>query len=233
MASETERILREYDRRAREIPQNFYSITRPSNLYGFCQRIRNLVEMLNEEGIFPLKEKRILDVGCGGGHWLLNFVMLGANFCNLAGIELLQNRVDEAKNLLPGADIRNGNAENLSWESESFDIVLQSVVFTSILDSNMKKKVAAEMIRVLKPEGLIIWFDFMYNNPKNPNVKGIKSGEIKSLFPNTSIRFKKVVLAPPIARRLIKYSWILGLMIESLPFLRTHYLAAIKKNVIR
>ena len=43
----------------------------------------------------------------------------------------------------------------------SFDLLLQSPVFTSILDQAMKERVAAEMMRVSKPGGLILWYDFI------------------------------------------------------------------------
>ena len=41
----------------------------------------------------------------------------------------------------------------------------------------MKQKVAAEMLRVVKPQGLILWYDFRYNNPRNSNVRGIGAAE--------------------------------------------------------
>lgn len=54
-------------------------------------------------------------------------------------------------------DFRCGNAENLPYEDESFDIVMQFTVFTSILDSEMKQNIAREMLRVIKPDGIILW----------------------------------------------------------------------------
>ena len=51
---------------------------------------------------------------------------------------------------------------------------MQSTCFTSILDQEMKKSIAREVLRVLKDEGIILWYDFRYNNPKNPDVKGIE-----------------------------------------------------------
>ena len=58
----------------------------------------------------------------------------------------------------------------LDFRTDSFDFVFQSTVFTSILDSEVRKEVAGEMLRVLKPGGVILWYDFHVNNPRNPDV---------------------------------------------------------------
>jgi hypothetical protein len=50
---------------------------------------------------------------------------------------------------------------------------MQFTVFTSILDKDMKRNIAAEMLRVLKPKGVIIWYDYFVNNPKNSDVRGV------------------------------------------------------------
>jgi hypothetical protein len=86
------------------------------------------------------------------------------------------------------------------------------------------------MMRVLKPSGAILWFDFRVNNPRNPGVRGVRAREIASLFPDCSIRLKSVTLAPPLARVIVPRSWIAACMLEKIPFLRTHYLGVIRKR---
>jgi ubiquinone/menaquinone biosynthesis C-methylase UbiE len=58
----------------------------------------------------------------------------GARPENLYGIDLLDERIEEAKRLSPNIDFRCGNAEELPYEDGLFDIVIQFTVFTSILD---------------------------------------------------------------------------------------------------
>jgi len=36
------------------------------------------------------------------------------------------------------------------------------------------KKIASEMLRVLKVDGITVWYDFHMNNPQNPDVRGVK-----------------------------------------------------------
>ena len=53
--------------------------------------------------------------------------------------------------------------------NETFDFV---VYFS--LAPDLKRRVAAEMIRVMKRQGLIIWYDYHVNNPSNKDARGIK-----------------------------------------------------------
>jgi SAM-dependent methyltransferase len=235
--AEIDRIRTEYERRARDIPGDFYALTRPANLFFYQQRSRALLHVLTRQGLIPLAGKKILDVGCGSGEYLLDMESWGAHRKDLAGIDLIESEVFCIRSRLcasptgtrPGADIRVGDASKLPWPEAMFDIVHQSAVLTSILDDGMKKAVAAEMLRVLKPAGIILWYDFLFNNPKNPNVKGIGAREIRALFPNCLVTLRRITLAPPIARRLVPVTWIGAMLLEKMAFLNTHYLGIIRK----
>jgi hypothetical protein len=105
--------------------------------------------------------------------------------------------------------------------------VLQSTVFTSILDESFRKALANKMFEMLKPGGIILSYDFTYNNPCNKDVRKLTRAEIKKLFPNhREIQFKRVTLAPPVARRVGKLYDLVNFLC---PMLRTHLIAAIKK----
>jgi SAM-dependent methyltransferase len=121
------------------------------------------------------------------------------------------------------------NAAFLPFAAAAFDLVVQSTLFTSILDPVMKETVAGEMLRVLKPRGVILWYDYHVDNPWNPDVRGVKKREIHSLFPGCRIELHRVTLAPPLARVLAPYSFLLCSLLEKLRILNTHYLGVIKK----
>ena len=223
------RIEKEYARREKEIAPNYYSLEQPGNFYIYVQRLKEVLEMLKREKMWPLAGKKILEIGCGAGQWLADFEMLGAEPGNLHGVDLLPEKIERAKKRLPAAVLHAGEAAKLPWPAGKFDLILQSTVFTSILDPEYKVAAAKEMLRVLKPGGVILWYDFRFNNPWNPNVKGIEKKEIAALFPGCSVKTKKLTLAPPIARTLAPVSWILCLLLEKISLLRTHYLAVIRK----
>jgi ubiquinone/menaquinone biosynthesis C-methylase UbiE len=241
--SEVERIRQENRRRAREVAPDLYSLTEPETLYRVHQLDRAALTALRRERFFPLGGKTILEIGCGGALWLSTFELWGAKRKDLAGIDLNKGAIDNLRRqfsadrdeqgrlLSPGADFRCGNAAELPWADNSFDLVLQSTVLTSILDADMKRAVASEMMRVVKEDGIILWYDFLYNNPRNPNVRGIGRREICSLFPGTDIRLRRVTLAPPLSRRIVPWTWFGAMMLEGFRFLNSHYLGIIRKKV--
>src|SRR3712207_7932261 len=59
-----------------------------------------------------------------------------------------------------------------------YTTLFRSTVFTSVLDASMQQQMAAEMRRVVKRNGLILWYDYHVNNPWNSDVRGIKRQEI-------------------------------------------------------
>lgn len=222
------RIKSVYDKRCGDAV--IYSSFNPGHVFLAQQLERQFIRLLVRHRIVPLGDKRILDVGCGGGWRLRDLVKYGAKGEHMHGIDLFEDAIAQARRINPGVDFRCGNAEALPFQSKSFDVVMQFVVFTSVLETDMKHNMAEEMLRVLKPDGLILWYDYFLSKPTNRDVRGIGKHEIKRLFPDCSFHFSKTTLAPPIGRALAPYSFLLCYLLEKLPFLRTYYLVAIKKG---
>lgn len=195
------------------------------------QRERQMLHLLSRHGFARLDSARVFEIGCGIGYWIRQFVQWGARPENVGGIDLLAERIAEGARLCAdGVSLTCGNAARLEHADASFDIVLQSTAFTSILDISMKQQVASEMVRVLAPSGLIVWYDYRVNNPSNPDVRGIGRREIERLFPRCRVELKSITLAPPLSRVIAPYSVLCCQALESLPFLRTHLLGAIRKG---
>lgn len=231
--SDTVRIIAEYERRARELPANYYSWGDPANLMTHQDTASGCIRMLDRASLFPLRGQRVADIGCGAGTWLLEFMQWGADPAELCGIDLNADRIAAARQRIPHADLRMGSATELPWPDGSFDLVSQFTVFTSILDPSLKQAVAAEMLRILKPNGSILWFDFRVDNPNNAQVRGVRAREIRSLFPGCSIELASEVLAPPISRRVASWSRPLGSVLKAIPWLRTHYVGLIHKGSMK
>jgi phospholipid N-methyltransferase len=173
-----------------------------------------------------LDSRKIMEIGAGSGDNLIALKRFGFRWSNIYANELLDDRVSILEQNLPNSHIYKGDALELEFE-EHFDIVFQSTLFTSVLDFEFKKKLANKMMKMTKKCGLILWYDFKYNNPNNKDVKGISKTEINRLFPNAKkIKFYNTTLAPPIARRVGKLYNIINFLF---PILRTHIVAVIYK----
>ncbi len=228
--NDLDRLRKEYaDRAIRLANSDIYSLFNKADFIGFQQRQRALLRALASSGIKSLAEKRILEVGCGSGGVLAEYQLLGAQASALFGIDLLADRLCEAQRRLPGSGIACADGQNLPFPDGSFDIILQYTAFTSILDGQVKANMAAEMLRALRKDGLIVWYDF-WINPTNKQTRGIRPAEIRALFPNCKYKFHKITLATPISRRIVPVSWMLAEILESMKIFNSHYLVLIKRE---
>ena len=191
---------------------------------------RELAVFFRKTGILDLSEKRILDVGCGWGSWLLFFLSWGCCPENLYGIDLLPERVAVARRRLPKSEIVLGRAEKLPWPDENFDLVFQFTVFSSVLSPSAREEIAGEIWRLLKPGGYFVSFDFFISNPTNPNTVGIGKKELERLFPKAGFYSRRVGIFPPLARRVAPLSFSLAHVLEKTRILSGHQLVwTIKK----
>ena len=230
VAAERERIQLEYHRRAREINPDLYAAWQPASRFMLESRNRTGARMLHRLDVFPRSGDECLEVGFGNIGWLTELIGWGVSETNLHGIELSAARANKARQILPMADLRIGDAVELPWEDRTFRLVVASTLFTSVLDDEVRRLIADEIVRVLAPGGALLWYDFAYNNPRNPNVRGIGRGEIKKLFPSLSRKIRTVTLAPPLTRLIAPRWWTLASFLEAIPLLRTHLLAVLIKG---
>jgi ubiquinone/menaquinone biosynthesis C-methylase UbiE len=197
------------------------------------EKERVMVRWIRSCGIRPVEDKTLLEIGCGSGTNLLWFIRAGFSPENMVGNELLPDRAEVAKRRLPpGCRLLVSDALKLNIPDNSFDIVFQSTVFTSILDESFQKELAASMSRWVKPGGGVLWYDFTYDNPRNPDVKGVGLQRIRQLFPHGRMRYWRVTLAPPISRMVTRVHPCLYTLFNAVPALRTHVLCWIQKDQI-
>jgi len=71
--------------------------------------------------------------------------------------------------------------------------------------------------------------DFTFDNPRNPDVRGVPAARLRALFPEGRIVARRVTLAPPVARRVCSIHPSLYTVFNALPLLRTHLLCWIEK----
>ena len=186
---------------------------------AYCRLLRSRFE--------SLRAIRLLEIGAGDGDNILGFLRMGMQAENIAANELLDYRREIIQARLPHIRIIPGDALRIDI-NEEYDVVFQSLVFTSILNSEVRKTLALKMWSWLRKGGCILWYDFVYNNPTNPDVRKVGLRELHALFPRAScFRKRRVTVAPPIGRRL---SNVYGIINRFAPWLRTHIVARIDRD---
>lgn len=151
----------------------------------------------------PLK---VLDVGCGYGFWLRYMVEIGATPGNLTGIDLSSHRIKIAESTNPAIQwIPNENI-TLPFPSESFDLVVQALVFSSISDENTRRILAGEINRVTKSGGYIFWVD--HRKKFSDKLVGFSASQVLDYFQYGTILYS-IPVQPRYFRRLYgRYAWL-------------------------
>jgi SAM-dependent methyltransferase len=205
-----------------------YNALLPEIYMGRQELERVLIRWIGECGIQPVMHKRLLEIGCAGGSSLLQFLRLGFQPENLVGNELVAMRAEIARRRLPSTiRIYVGNAAELEFEDNSFDIVFQSLVLSTIFDVELQQQVARRMWELVRPGGGILSYDSAY---KSPRARALTSARIKQLFPSGNFRFWSVTLAPPISRLVTRVHPAFYVLFNGISLLRTHRLCWIAKN---
>jgi SAM-dependent methyltransferase len=222
------------ERYARRRSGSLYSILRPEVILSTQEWQRQMLYLLGGTCGFSdtdLPRLKLVDVGCGYGGHLLDFLRFGFAPQHLMGIELLPDRAAAARVNLPQAlTIHQGDASSAALPAASQDIVFQSVVFSSLLDDSFQEALAQRMWSWLRPGGGVMWYDFVYDNPSNPDVRAVPLKRVRALFPQGRMTCRRVTLAPLISRRVCKLTpWAYSLF-NAVPALRTHVLAWIAKD---
>lgn len=208
-------------------PFHNHAILNPAVWQTLQERQRVFLRLFADLGWTDLSRRTLLEVGCGTGGNLLEFLRLGFMPRHLRGIELLFERHEHACEILPSA-LRLIHGDALGDEAHrliapaSQDVVLQSTVFSSLLDDRQQEDLADAMWRWVRPGGGVLWYDFTVDNPRNSRVRGVPVERIRQLFPQARLRIKPVTLAPPLARWACSRHPALYPVLNALPWLRTH-----------
>lgn len=227
-ASETQAVLSRYARRR---VGDLYSVLRPDVWQSIQERQRATLRLFAETlGWDQLKGRKVIEVGCGTGSALLEFIRLGFDAEDCAGIELIPERAAQARSRLPEAvTVYEGDALGVPYPTQGADIVYQALVFSSLLDDAFQQRLADAMWSWVKPGGGILWYDFVYDNPGNRDVRAVPVSRVRQLFPQAQITTRRITLAPPISRRVCRLTPLAYPVFNALPVLRTHALCWIGK----
>lgn len=125
-----------------------------------------------------VKNKKILDIGCGTGIYAKILVRKGAK---VKGIDISKEMIKIARKENPKIEFKIGNAEKLPYKNKEFDIVLAALVMEHF---SRWDRLLKEIKRVLKNKGLFL---FSIGNPvidalKKVTYKARKFRIVKNYF---------------------------------------------------
>ena len=143
---------------------------RPTIAKAFYARTANLHLQARDKYIARMKQTfthpHILDVGCGFGR---NANWLAKKGVNVTAVNIDEKEIKIAREKAEKMEINisyfHANATELEFPANSFDVVLDLGCSHMIPDREGQKKSEAEMARVLKPSGRLIYFGFSKAHP--------------------------------------------------------------------
>jgi len=208
------------------IPVAPYGHLSRAERYLHQTRDEALLTLLRRNGIESLAGLRILELGCGSGSLLHSLITYGATAERLTGIDPNFRRLRRARNA-SGATVAIADGALLPYRSEAFDLVFVFTALSSMVDLEVRRHAAHEALRVLRPGGLAVVYDF-WTNPFNSSVLPVSAAELHHIFEPYTVEIERLTLAPPLVR-VLGGRESLCRMLDRLPFLHTHMLAAVPK----
>lgn len=134
-----------------------------TNFWNKWLEYPHTVRLLNKQN---LKDKAVLDLGCGSGRYTKELVRLGAK---VSGIDKSKNLIEIAKIELPSAEFQVGTVEKLPYLDSIFDYVFSGLVIDYFPDL---KEAFTEVSRVLKGNGSFIFSGHVPYSFLTTKVKG-------------------------------------------------------------
>lgn len=188
-----------------------------------------------------LARLRVLEVGCGDGGNLLDLLRGGFEPALVTGVELLADRAALARERLPATcRVLQGDlvelvdhstpAHGLRLHTGSHDLVLLFTVLSSVLDETARERLAAAAWACVAPGGALLVYDFTVDNPRNPDVRGVKPAGLVRWWPDAArIVQRRLTLAPPLARSLGRAARWFYAPLAAIPWLCLHRMVMVVK----
>lgn len=109
----------------------------------------------------PIKKIKVLDLGCGGGRTTIPLHVMGYD---IEGIDIAENLIKALKKKKPSIKAIVGDAMDLPYKDNTFDIVLFSHnSLDCMYPYSARRKTMKEIQRVLRKGGFFIYSSHVFN----------------------------------------------------------------------
>lgn len=150
-----------------EISEKFYN----NNYKLFSDTRFCLWDIVKEFSNNFCKKSYILDAGCGNGKNIKYF----NDKCNIIGIDKCQKFVEICNN--QGFNVLNSDIRSLPFEDNSFDFVMSIAVIHHFDKEEDRIKAVNEMLRVLKPNGSLLFTVWAHESDEYSTKKKFTIGD--------------------------------------------------------
>lgn len=157
-----------------EKSKNYYEENDIYEIFSIAEDYPNKIY----ECLLPqIKNKIVLDLGCGTGKFMQKFYDKATKYY---GLDLSDQQLNIAKRKVDSNSVEFicCSAENIPLQDNSVDIIIATWVLGTILELDRRNKVLAEMRRVLKDNGSIYLVE---------NDTGGEFEKIRNRYPNIQI----------------------------------------------
>lgn len=117
----------------------------------------------------PVRNKKLLDLGCGNGGMIEFFIKRGFQANQISGIDLSNTRILRAQKQIPGAHFYTCDAINFSLDEKKFEIITAFDLFSHF---NTKEQIDQGLLNIrshLGENGLFLWYDIYSLDHFSPN----------------------------------------------------------------
>src|SRR4051794_15580138 len=122
-------------------PQNWGPLI-PEIQFGEGQFRDLLIEALREHGLetSDMADLSVIELGCGWGRNLHQFVEVGIPARNIAGVDLIEHFIAFGRSQNPALNIVVGDATRTGFGDSAFDVVLLHTVLSAITDRDLQAR---------------------------------------------------------------------------------------------
>lgn len=159
-----------------EKSKNYYEENNIYEIFSIAEDYPNKIY----EYLYPkIKDRVVLDLGCGTGKFMQKFYKETAKYY---GLDLSNEQLNIAKGKVKSNNVEFicCSAENIPLPDNSIDVIISIWVLGTILETDRRNKVLEEMKRVIKKDGSIylvendIGGEFEEIRNRYPNIKKTK-----------------------------------------------------------
>ncbi|MFA7709425.1 MAG: class I SAM-dependent methyltransferase [archaeon] len=125
-----------------------------NNYYEVFSQVEDYPEKILKQLIPFVKNKVVLDAGCGTGKYLEKLQPFAKQ---LYGVDAAKGQLKIAKKKVnKNVELTCSDLQKTKFKDNTFDVIYSTWALSTILDNDKKEKVLTELLRILKKKGTLI-----------------------------------------------------------------------------